>query len=139
MSTSLNHQRLLWCAATDRTFKRKRLDGETLLVGKCIHCNKVLVLDLRGQPRSHASLEHIIPRNHGGTNTLQNLAVACSRCNAQKGARLDARPWHHPQLQAVITRLSERRQKRMRPPLSGIYLNPDVLDEPPPDMADETR
>jgi len=40
-------------------------------------------------------------------------------------------PWHHPQLQAVIERLSQRRQQRMRTPLAGIYLNPDVLDDTP--------
>jgi len=33
-----------------------------------------------------ATLEHIIPKAEGGGNTLKNLMLACSACNAEKGA-----------------------------------------------------
>ena len=30
------------------------------------------------------SIEHIIPRSHGGTDALSNLALACQGCNSRK-------------------------------------------------------
>lgn len=35
--------------------------------------------------------DHIIPRAHGGSDELSNLAPACRRCNGKKGATLP--PW----------------------------------------------
>ena len=33
-------------------------------------------------------LEHIVPRKHGGTTVLENLAWACFPCNRHKGPNL---------------------------------------------------
>lgn len=33
-------------------------------------------------------LEHIVARQHGGTTTLENLALACGRCNLFKGPNI---------------------------------------------------
>ena len=33
-------------------------------------------------------VEHIIPRQHGGAGTLDNLALACGRCNRHKGPNI---------------------------------------------------
>lgn len=33
-----------------------------------------------------ATLEHIIPRAHGGTDALRNLDMACIPCNTARGA-----------------------------------------------------
>jgi len=33
-------------------------------------------------------VEHIIPRKHGGSDDLTNLALACDRCNLHKGSDL---------------------------------------------------
>lgn len=33
-------------------------------------------------------VEHIIPRKHGGSDDLSNLALACIDCNLHKGANL---------------------------------------------------
>ncbi len=119
------HRLLLWCAATDRSFERAELPGGgAVLVGKCIHCGARHVIDLDGRPRTRASVEHIIPRHHGGTNDLQNLAVACERCNFAKGHRLDARRRDDPTLGRVIATLQARRSDRMRPPLPGLDLPP---------------
>jgi 5-methylcytosine-specific restriction endonuclease McrA len=98
------------------------------LTGKCIHCNRKLSLELDGSPVTHATLEHIVPRTHGGTDALDNLAVACFRCNSGKGHRLDARPPDDPTLQRVIGTLQARRQERQRLPLDGLDLPP--LGEP---------
>lgn len=35
-------------------------------------------------------VEHIIPRQHGGSDDLDNLALACRRCNLYKGPNLAA-------------------------------------------------
>jgi len=35
-------------------------------------------------------VEHIVPRQHGGSDALDNLALACNRCNAYKGPNLTA-------------------------------------------------
>jgi hypothetical protein len=35
-------------------------------------------------------VEHIVARQHGGTNDSDNLALACNRCNLYKGPNLSA-------------------------------------------------
>lgn len=43
-------------------------------------------------PQRHSLLsfhvEHIIPRQHGGETTMENLALACPHCNLCKGPNL---------------------------------------------------
>jgi len=43
-------------------------------------------------PQGHSDLnhhvEHIVARQHGGTDRLSNLALACHRCNLRKGPNL---------------------------------------------------
>ena len=128
MGSARRHAQLLWCAATDRTFERAELKGEEVLAGKCIHCNCVVCVDLDGTRRLRATVEHIVPRTHGGSDTLENLAIACGRCNGAKGIRHDPSPWGDPKLMAMIERLQERKRKRLREPLVGLTLPP--LDAP---------
>ena len=127
---------LLWCAATDRSFERAELGGAVVWTGKCIHCGARHVLELDGRPRTRATLEHIVPRNHGGTDALTNLAIACARCNFGKGHRLDARRRDDPTLQRVVATLQARRAERMRPPPPDLDLPPlperDDDDDAPP-------
>lgn len=120
---------LLWCAATDRTFSRVEIDGRRFLGGKCIHCNRQVLMGLDGDGLGRASLEHIVPRTHGGTEAPENLAVACPRCNHQKGYRLDVRRADDPTALRVIETLRARRAARLREP-------PEWLDLPDrPDSA----
>lgn len=37
--------------------------------------------------RKQLTLDHVIPRSKGGTNTWDNVVAACSPCNARKGDR----------------------------------------------------
>ena len=107
---------ILAIVRTDSTFERVEARGERLWQGKCIHCNGHLTVAEDGAPISRATIEHILPRSHGGTDAPENLALACARCNHQKGARLDQRRLDDPTLQAVMARLRERRAARWREP-----------------------
>ncbi len=102
-------------------------------MGKCIHCNRKITLGLDGTPGPTTTLEHIVPRTHGGTHAPENLALACARCNGQKGVRLDGRPIDDPTLQRVIRTLRTRREDRLRSPPPDWRLPPqppDTLAEP---------
>ena len=105
---------LLRVAESDRTFEPKELRGERILEGKCIHCQRKLALYLDGTPVNDATLEHIVPKHHGGTDDLENLALACARCNSEKGLRHDHKSKDDPKLNEVIARLQARRRTRLR-------------------------
>jgi 5-methylcytosine-specific restriction endonuclease McrA len=108
------HLHLLAAAVTDRTFERTRLDERTVWVGKCIHCNRKLVVADDGRSLGEATLEHIIPQTRGGTDDVHNLAVACARCNREKGKRHDHK--RGERLADVIATLHARRAERWRDP-----------------------
>lgn len=57
-------------------------DGE-----RCRYC---------GCERGPFSIDHIHPVARGGDNVLENLAVACSRCNSSKHAKLLFEQWDPP-------------------------------------------
>lgn len=44
---------------------------------KCYYCGTSL-------HQSQSTIEHILPSSKGGTNELENLVLACSRCNGTK-------------------------------------------------------
>jgi len=114
MGANRKRRLLLRVAASDSTFERKQLGGEWVLEGKCIHCRKKLALATDGTPLNGATLEHIVPKNHGGTDELVNLAIACARCNAEKGLRHDHKHRNDPSLRAIVARLQARRRERFR-------------------------
>jgi len=114
MSGAKHRQLLLAIVATDSTFERTTVRGDPAWVGKCIHCNARLVVGLDGEADGVATIEHIVPRTHGGGDDLSNLAVACARCNALKGKRLDHRRREDPTLSQVIETLRARRLARWR-------------------------
>lgn len=122
---------LLWIAATDKTFDLIILVQGPALCGKCIHCGSRHTLLLDGTPVSDATIEHIVPRHHGGTDELTNLAIACLRCNGEKGIRHDARPQLDTKLQALIGKLQARRTERLREPLPELVLPQLRQPEPP--------
>lgn len=106
---------------TDRTFglaerPDRRGGRQRVWWGKCIHCNARLVVGLDGRTPRGVTVEHIVPRTHGGTDALPNVALACARCNGAKGRRLDLRAASDPDLLAMVERLQRRRQERWRDP-----------------------
>lgn len=112
---SRRSRRLLITAAEhDNTFAPTRIGERDYLVGRCIHCQSRVSVPLDESEPAHATLEHIIPKHHGGTDDADNLAVACARCNQLKGRRLDKRRKGDPALERVIITLQERRRARAR-------------------------
>lgn len=105
---------LLAAAVTDSTFERTVLDGQAVWVGKCIHCGAKLVVRDDGWALGKASLEHVWPSTQGGTEDIENLAVACAGCNREKGVRHDRRGGQR--LEEVVAVLRERRAVRWRDP-----------------------
>jgi hypothetical protein len=71
-------------AATDQTFHREDQDG----VCNCLICGGPLRFDRR--TGEGATLEHNLPRNHGGGNARRNLGAAHGRCNGEERRRWDA-------------------------------------------------
>lgn len=41
----------------------------------------------RSEPVHKLSLDHVIPRSHGGPTTWENIVCCCLRCNCRKGGR----------------------------------------------------
>ena len=52
------------------------------------HCCEYCHLQQEDSPLAVMHVEHIIPRIHGGTDDLDNLALACIDCNLHKGPNL---------------------------------------------------
>ncbi len=107
---------ILAIVATDTTFVRARYGEGEAFIGKCLHCGGRLVIDLDGTALSRATIEHILPRAHGGTDALENLGLACARCNSEKGVRHDSRATFDGRLAEVVHALVAKRMERWRPP-----------------------
>jgi 5-methylcytosine-specific restriction endonuclease McrA len=103
-------------ARTDSTFELiySRVGRSPIWIGKCIHCKAKHVLAADGEPISAATLEHINPRCHGGSDELNNLAIACESCNQEKGHRHDKQAANDPKRLAQVATLHERRRMRWR-------------------------
>jgi hypothetical protein len=52
--------------------------------GRCEYCR----IPQHALPWARFHIEHIRARQHGGSDDLENLALACRRCNCRKGPNL---------------------------------------------------
>jgi len=50
---------------------------------RCQYCGK-------NEPVHKLSLDHVVPRSHGGATTWENIVCCCLRCNSRKGGRTPA-------------------------------------------------
>lgn len=76
--------------------------------GLCCWCGEKL--DLRSTDKHRrATLEHLRPRAHGGTNRMENLALAHSWCNLLRG-REDAEEYGMI-LDITLARVRGRKEK----------------------------
>lgn len=56
--------------------------------GTCALCGGRTFLNVtQGHPQK-ATVDHIIPRSRGGTSRMENLQLACERCNREKADRV---------------------------------------------------
>jgi HNH endonuclease len=69
---------------------------------RCEYCQ----LHQDDSPLAPLHVEHIIPRKHGGSDDLDNLALACIDCNLHKGANLTG---IDPETQAITPLFHPRR------------------------------
>ena len=52
---------------------------------RCCWCG-IKVTELRDRPDS-ATIEHVVPKSHGGADHPDNFAIACHSCNGNRGVR----------------------------------------------------
>lgn len=67
---------------------RKRVSSEQN--HRCCYCG-VRTTEVQGV-RHSATLEHILPRRHGGTDAYANVVMACHDCNNARGDRVRTLP-----------------------------------------------
>ncbi len=97
---------------------------------RCLHCRSALHVRTDGEPLGATSLEHVVPQawfGHRAAAALaarvgndpddpRNLALACARCNHDKGKGHDARGPGDERAMEVVTRLLDARLARWRVP-----------------------
>ena len=71
--------------------------------GCCEYCG----LSQAAVPFASFHIEHVVARQHGGSDDPENLALACDRCNLYKGPNLTA---IDPQTNEVVPLFHPRRQ-----------------------------
>lgn len=86
---------------------------------RCAYCTETMSLDYM-QPTS-ATLEHVVPSSHGGSNHESNLVVACYSCNHARGNT------------SLIYFLCSRNPKYKRNPEDAAYISELYrVAKPPP-------
>jgi 5-methylcytosine-specific restriction endonuclease McrA len=116
-------QLLRLAAATDR---EARMIGDTWQT-RCLHCRAHLSITAAGEPLGATTLEHIVPRSWfgrrgsddvvaglDGPSDARNLALACARCNQQKGRGPDAAGPGDSRAREIVRALLHRRLERYR-------------------------
>ena len=94
---------------------------------RCVHCRAHLTVAPDGTPRGTSTLEHIVPRSWFGRRAAEdltggltgpddprNLAIACARCNQQKGRGPDAAGPADARAHEIVNALLARRRARFR-------------------------
>jgi 5-methylcytosine-specific restriction endonuclease McrA len=108
-------------------------DAEAILTDtvwntRCLHCRAHLQVRDDGEALGHCTLEHVIPqawfsepaaknlcsRVGDNANDARNLALACTRCNHDKGKSHDARGPGDTRAVEVISTLFAKRMARWR-------------------------
>ncbi len=69
---------------------------------RCEYCG----LHQDHSPLATLQIEHVNPRKHGGTDTIENLALACIDCNLSKSSNIAGRD---PQSSGIVALFDPRR------------------------------
>lgn len=107
-----------------RTDTKARRHGDAWLT-RCLHCGSQVGVRDDGKPIGTTTLEHIVPRSWfasraaapliasvGAADDPRNLALACARCNQQKGRTHDANGPRDLRAVEVVEHLIARRLAR---------------------------
>ncbi|AXK72501.1 HNH endonuclease [Lysobacter sp. TY2-98] len=111
------------------TYREAQLDGEVWST-RCLHCRTRLQVAVDGAALGASSLEHVVPQAWFGKRAAagltarvgnapddaRNLAVACVRCNQDKGKGPDARGPADARAHDVVASLLDTRLARWRAP-----------------------
>jgi 5-methylcytosine-specific restriction endonuclease McrA len=62
--------------------------------GRCAYCKKSLTY-------RESTLDHIVPKSHGGDNSWANLTIACQDCNHNKGNKKKEKVFPNADLSSV--------------------------------------
>jgi len=97
--------------------------------GRCQYCG-------RNFPTSELSLDHVIPRSHGGGTSWTNLVCCCVKCNVRKGGRTPKEahmtliaPPIKPKRSPVITlRLTSEKYASWKQFLDSAYWEVELRD-----------
>ena len=79
----------------------------------CQYCGKVF-------DRRDLNLDHVIPRDKGGTTTWENIVCSCIPCNTKKGNRLPHQVAHASDQEAGAPEVAAVRAHHLRQPASTI-------------------
>lgn len=106
---------------------------------RCLHCRTRLQVATDGEPMGAASLEHVVPRAWFARRAAailvervgcspddaRNLAIACTRCNHDKGKGPDARGPSDARAFEIVETLLGTRLGRWREPSVFRDVAPD--------------
>lgn len=65
-------------------------------------------------PASALTLDHVVPRSHGGKSTWSNVVAACKDCNSAKGNNASIRPKVMPRKPSYYELAAKRRNYPLR-------------------------
>jgi 5-methylcytosine-specific restriction endonuclease McrA len=115
----------LMALALDTDMEARIEDG--LRRTRCLHCRAHLAVAADGAPLGAVTLEHVVPRSWFGRRAAadltagltgpddpRNLALACARCNQQKGRGPDAAGPANARAHEIVAGLLAARLKRYR-------------------------
>lgn len=83
MDLRSNHRQLFW----------SRYDGFMV----CFHCGITVIRNPEWNCPWAATIDHLVPRSRGGSNEMQNLALSCAKCNADRRDSVYTTPTHFQQ------------------------------------------
>ena len=78
-------QRNAWSATKRRRWLRKVLVAKHN--GCCYLCGRIVELSDETS-EWYATVDHVVPLSRGGRDVLANLALACRKCNENKGSEV---------------------------------------------------
>lgn len=88
----------------------------------CAYCG----VDLRGRSRRDISLDHLICRDHGGSNHESNLVTACAACNCGRSARIK---WHRYATPGAVKRIRLLVRRKLNIVLAKAIIAGDARNE----------